>query len=732
MVTVGILANGQDTLTPQRFNLNIAKPKTTLTPRAGEDLVYKEYNFDPVFLPFFDEFTTNKGIPKDKVPFYLGRAFYTGRCVPTFGYELSSKDYVKNPSYNYFWNAAKNGMDSTLTTAIIAYFYNDSPDCKTISRTELYYPATCRPTGYNSSGQAIDSICNKDTTIFGALIDQYRFKGVLWTDEYAYRNTHYPVMPPSKYVMTLDALNEKGRPYKPDIFDAYGRADQLTSSLIDLSPFSDIDSIYLSFHYQAQGFGDWPDRQDSLVVQFLDDQGKWNQVWRQVGLQSAKPISTLKFDLAMVKLPRQNILSDPNYYHDSFQFRFVSYGTLTGNNDHWHIDYVELDTARSAADTALRDFTFAYELSSILKNFTLLPSKHYTGIQDLNDTIWAVNNNFVNNPILGTVNTTCKYLNTNTSLFSNLGIPYNTNPTVLFEVTPKANFGLPNPMPDSSDFEYKVYIDGSDNVLTNDSALGRLLFHKEMAYDDGTAEMAYGIKGFGTKKVAYKFKLAAIDTLAAIKILFSNIDEDVRNMVFNLNIWSSIALDSGKKEIVLQTISNKKPYYYDTLNHFHTFYLDTPLTVSDSIYVGWTQADERPLQIGYDRNSELGLPNTAIFVNNVWSKSNVVTPGSPMIRLILDGRYKGAIASVEQFQKPKSESIVVFPNPANEFIQIETENNSQRMNIEIYNLLGQSILRQTLDLDRKVDIGHIQSGLYIINVNRGGEVVSSQKLSIIR
>ncbi|MEZ4916285.1 MAG: hypothetical protein R2836_04800 [Chitinophagales bacterium] len=57
-----------------------------------------------------------------------------------------------------------------------------------------------------------------------------------------------------------------------------------------------------------------------------------------------------------------------------------------------------------------------------------------------------------------------------------------------------------------------------------------------MAYDDGSAERAYGIDGSPNelKKFAYKFSVAHPDTLAGIQIHFTNIDQNVDDLVFNL------------------------------------------------------------------------------------------------------------------------------------------------------------------------------------------------------
>lgn len=98
-----------------------------------------------------------------------------------------------------------------------------------------------------------------------------------WLDNYAYVNSRYPVFPPTRGVATLDAINEFGEIYPhatpgPQRFEA----DFLTSRPIRLDSVIDpvqrpllvSDSVYFSFFYQPQGYGNAPDKGDSLVLEF--------------------------------------------------------------------------------------------------------------------------------------------------------------------------------------------------------------------------------------------------------------------------------------------------------------------------------------------------------------------------------------------------------------------------------------------------------------------------------
>src|SRR5690606_15813475 len=85
-------------------------------------------------------------------------------------------------------------------------------------------------------------------------------------------------------VATFDALNQYGLPYdttgtgKPLLF-----ADSLTSQYIDLSIYQPSDSIYLSFFYQPQGNGFYPEPPDSLNLYFKRENNTWTRLWYAPG-----------------------------------------------------------------------------------------------------------------------------------------------------------------------------------------------------------------------------------------------------------------------------------------------------------------------------------------------------------------------------------------------------------------------------------------------------------------
>ncbi|MDZ7741431.1 MAG: T9SS type A sorting domain-containing protein [Bacteroidota bacterium] len=97
----------------------------------------------------------------------------------------------------------------------------------------------------------------------------------LWLDKEAFVNKDFGKFSANLGVATLDAIDANGTIYSnASVFPFL--ADRLTSRPIRLdSVFEPVpaaitrqDSVYFSFFYQPQGYGDHPQEQDSLVLQF--------------------------------------------------------------------------------------------------------------------------------------------------------------------------------------------------------------------------------------------------------------------------------------------------------------------------------------------------------------------------------------------------------------------------------------------------------------------------------
>jgi hypothetical protein len=163
----------------------------------------------------------------------------------------------------------------------------------------------------------------------------------LWQQSSVFVNRTYPINPVTVGVATFDGLDEYGFARDFSQVNPSEPSDTLLSQEIDLSL---VDTAYLMFYFQGKGIGDAPQFNDLLVLEFRNDTLGWEQVWYSNGqtMQEFKKII--------------NLINEPKFLHNAFQFRFRNYATVSGNFDHWHIDYVKLDEFLTPNDTIQLNF----------------------------------------------------------------------------------------------------------------------------------------------------------------------------------------------------------------------------------------------------------------------------------------------------------------------------------------------------------------------------------------
>ena len=117
--------------------------------------------------------------------------------------------------------------------------------------------------------KALKSTDTLDLPFFDDFVKQQIYPdNALWIDNYAYVNATLGYNPPSIGVVSLDAVDETGAVYSNANTTSF-IGDYLTSKPIKLNIGAPDDStIYLSFLYQSGGYGDVPEKKDSLVLEF--------------------------------------------------------------------------------------------------------------------------------------------------------------------------------------------------------------------------------------------------------------------------------------------------------------------------------------------------------------------------------------------------------------------------------------------------------------------------------
>ncbi len=547
-----------------------------------------------------------------------------------------------------------------------------------------------------------------------------------WIDDYTLINTSYTANPVTIGIATMDAINAEGYLNGTSTFPPF-ESDFLTSAPINLD-YPGRTDIYLSFFYEPMGLGDVPEAMDSLCVEFFaPDSNLWERVWRQTG--SANDT----FQQVFLHV------SEERFLKKGFQFRFMNYASLPetqkldkkGNVDHWNIDYVYLDTARSSNVTAINDVSMISRMPSILKNYESIPWQHFpraylTELKPALEIQYRNNDTTVRNVTRILKITDLAFLETD----SVNGGAVNVQPEVLNAFNFPYNYPFIFYDADSTVFEVMSYLVTEDlDYKFNDTVRRYQEFFNYYAYDDGSAENGYGLRGSGTANaaVAYQFNTFKKDTLRGVKMLFNRTKDDESQDYFRIGVWNHNESTSGPGEL-LYTSQPVQPQYEDELNKFITYEInDTILILDDEFYIGWIKTTERILNVGFDHNM---VNNDKIFYNLGQGWLNSGFSGSLMIRPIM-GKALPTDPPVGIVHSPET-SIHIYPNPASNYFKLDLQDlaSPADWSVTLYDLQGKTVYKNRADQQQHT-ISHLPSGIYILMLDHQGIFRASRKLMIV-
>ena len=500
-----MLFYSQESLEPLRTNFQlISKSVQKLDKRDFVTNYQFIYLTDTINLPVIDDFSTDKfkkynaDTSDNTISDTLWYKMYdlAGNLIPW------TNTYMSNPTYAYVFDSTTiNGVDTLLEIST-----ENQPD--TIVLWDLnFYPIQRDTIEVWPNISSVDStwtFFNPELTFVDPQPDHEQDslrlffvppsindEEWIWTDQDVFRNDNYAINPWTIGVATFDGLDETGYPHdwsNPSVEDW---ADALTSKPIFLSQKGVGDSLYLSFFYQAGGRGESPENGDSLVLEFyLPSIDNWGSVWSTTGFTSDEWYY-------------EHVCLDTSiYFQDGFKFRFRSYGNLTGSLDHWNLDYVYLNENRSIADTIMHDWAFTTPPISMLENYSAMPWKHYqqlTASSTVNSVIIPSYNSSDNDKLLQPCSMDLFYDN---SLVSNhpyaatvLNVPQLSYFDMLYDLG--ANFQFDPSINDTFvAFDARFYLATNttpERLSENDTIYHQQIFENYYAYDDGSAEAAYGL-----------------------------------------------------------------------------------------------------------------------------------------------------------------------------------------------------------------------------------------------
>lgn len=516
----------------------------------------------------------------------------------------------------------------------------------------------------------------------------------------------------SYYNATFDGLKANGEPYNTSNSLAVGYTDNLTSQPINMKGNVAADNIHMSFFYQNAGLGDVADLNDKLFLEFLDSNGIWSVAWSMEGTNVPNSDT---FYIAMVPI------TDEIFLYKGFQFRFRSYGRQSGSYDVWNVTQLYINTGRSGTGLDHRDFCISKADQSILKNYTAMPYRHFFTNQSLflnntltfqisnqssdsklrtyrfflSDHLGTPQNSFTSKKVDGANDTNWKFnyscpLDTTTFLNQNQPLYINQRYAII----------------DTQLADYNIPIDFMHN---NELSLGTVL-HDYYAYDDNTAEAAFGSNSAGSK-IAVQFKSETKDTLTHIDIAYvQSKGPNVNGLKIILNVWSADRTIVRRTQII--TIK-----YSESINGFERYRLAQPLILQtgEVFHIGYQQNFNSLMTLGYDRNND--HTNKVFYnTNGNWLNLNNqpgIEKGSVMIRPVFS-KGETLVTDIIDPQTTQKKTLELYPNPASERVTVISQ---QPLNYQVYSLFGQLMDTGILSAESNnntLSVSNYGSGMYII------------------
>ena len=592
-------------------------------------------------------------------------------------------------------------------------------------------------TGFNGGIPEENQVLSRDEAVVTLpFFDDFTKHGLYpdeskWQRGNVFANSSFPKMPVNYRSATLDVIDRYGKVYSRGSSNPF-IGDTLISVRIRLDSLDNqaltpADSLYFSFYYQPGGFGDTPERDDSLVLKFgynANDSIVWRHVWSTEGFESE--------DFTKVMIP----ITDTCFFKDEFYVMFYNYGTLPttmypndrSNMDQWNIDFVYLDKNRSITNDTYPLVSFTNTSPTFLKRYRSMPYKHYKD-NPINE-IDNIFNMYLTNMDVNTheVRYYCEVEDNN----SDWSYIYTSNPFIINQYQNEGvmkdsvvmgDFIYPyNMSVDTTSFTIRHYVEVVDehgNEVAGDSIIARQGFYNYFAYDDGTPEMGYGLVPADTYFAA-QFKVTQLDTLSGVQMLFNRTFNDANFNFFDIVVWRD---NNGKPGQVIYTLENQRPKWDDNTFYGFSNYLFTEVVkVNTTFYVGIRQRYNKSINIGFDSSKD---NHQYCFYDAGDGWKNTSFSGSFMIRPVMGSNpyFIGIGENQEAAGK-----IALYPNPASNVVRIEGVDDEMADEVVIYDLAGRAVKKY--QYCNELNINDLQNGIYLLRVIMNDGSFETSKLLI--
>ncbi|WP_375435126.1 T9SS type A sorting domain-containing protein [uncultured Hymenobacter sp.] len=552
-------------------------------------------------------------------------------------------------------------------------------------------------------------------------------------------NNRMAFEPPTRGVATLDGLRGNGLAYGAG---GYSGLDTLVSQPIDLSGRTAADQLFFGFFWQAGNIrgglnSSSSSRQVSLQLEFKDNTGSWRQVWieRSTGQRTAF---------------RQKFIAvtQPQYLHGDFQFRFRAIGNVSTNEDNWSIDYVRLAPLQpvppqTVIDTLYQDVAISKPLSSLLARGSAMPVWQFNAASNpasqLNPATFTTVNNLDKSgfptPLLttGTVQVV--------PAGSVAAFP-TTAPNTLVsnqqQVRVEGNLSsvtLPN-TPEAKSIRHRVVLISNEvNPLTlpNDTISRVTELSDYYAYDDGTAEARLSIPPFdqpGNRFYALRFEVNRPDLVRSIRI--RPVYPQAAGRQITVNIWDA---DPAVNEQPMATAKASQnvviPASLPAGQTFLEVTFTTPVPVSGRFYAGYGHGPtgllvSNSIPFGLDLNSPVPADAFWQFTPGWSQPTGIAYPaGALMLRPVLNNNVLAvAPASV-------AATYSLFPNP-NTDGQVQVQ--GRYAQAVVMDALGRVVWQQpaTQRGQPTLDLSALPGGVYLVQLALNDKLTVTKRLVLTK
>ena len=580
-----------------------------------------------------------------------------------------------------------------------------------------------------------------DFTELGNSPSQQRWQGYC-----VFTNSGFPYLPVNYRAATLDIIDEQGAVYGNGSSSPF-IADSLMSVAIRLDSLdghalTPADSLYLSFYYQAGGYGDAPDKNDSLVLCFgygydelvVDPETGFEVVYERTAWRHIWSTGGMDFDSTFTKVMIP--ITDTCFFKERFYILFYNYGTLPttmypndrSNMDMWNIDFVYLNAGRTSNPFIKEDTYPKVSLTGqkplMLKRYSSMPYRQYAETSpevsmDYKVAMFSTNLDSMNHQVHyycdveNNSNGTVYHVNDTDFVLNQ----YAADGVAMHNILLK-NFRFPdNIQADSASFTIRQYIDVVDQygaTVAGDSIISNQGFYNYFAYDDGIPEKGYGLTPDDTY-MATQFNVATPDKLYGVQLLFNQTYNDANFNFFDIYVWGN---NDGKPGNVIYVLENQRPIWSENIYEFAYYEFDDPVAVSGTFYVGIRQQEKKSINLGFDTSRDCSAYNF-FKVNSYWESSQF--SGALMIRPVVGSSY---YIGIDENQDVMTE-LQLSPNPVSSVLHLDGMSAEKCSEIIVYDLTGRTVL--DVLYSNELNVSDLDNGVYVIRViNHDGSFLSSK------